>query len=277
MLKDIKKLLTTSITILLVPHSELRARKLRLPAGIIISIFFFAITGILWTAISAAKVADYYIVKARLSAYTKEFSTLKSSIATLDKTNTELSRLVGFASKEKIIQQADFGGTGSIDMEAIKKEMKSTLESVIEIKNYISSQHDIYMATPRGAPMKGSISSYFGMRDHPVTGVRAMHTGLDIRAPESSPVVATADGIVGYSASSSGNGNMIVIEHGQGYATAYAHLKENFVSVGQVIKKGQRIAASGSTGTSTGPHLHYEVWKNGKQLNPLPFLKENQS
>ncbi len=81
-------------------------------------------------------------------------------------------------------------------------------------------------------------------------------------------------GIVSYSGWSGGNGHIIVIEHGHGFSTAYAHNKENFVKVGQTVKKGQQIAASGSTGMSTGPHLHYEVWKNGKQIDPLQFLKD---
>ena len=83
-----------------------------------------------------------------------------------------------------------------------------------------------------------------------------------------------ADGIVSYSGWSGGNGNIIVVEHGHGFSTAYAHNKENLVTVGQKVRKGEGIATAGSTGMSTGPHLHYEVWRNGKPVDPAHYLKD---
>ncbi len=89
------------------------------------------------------------------------------------------------------------------------------------------------------------------------------------------PVTATADGIVSFSGWSGNSGNVIVLEHGHGFSTIYAHNKINIVKVGQVVKRGDIIAYVGSTGNSTGPHLHYEVWKEGKHINPKNFLKES--
>lgn len=274
-LKRLKKRWMTSVTILVVPHSKSRPLKLRLPVAGLAACMVFAIIGAMYAVFAGVKTAEYYVMKSRLSYFTKEFTELKYTISSLKETNNELSRLVELKSKNNILKSAEFSGdTGSIDIEAIKKDMKETIESVAEIKKYISDQKNIFLATPRGWPVAGTISSHYGVRHHPVTGVKSHHSGIDIRASMATPIRATADGIVSYSGWSGGNGHIIVIEHGHGFSTAYAHNKENFVKVGQTVKKGQQIAASGSTGMSTGPHLHYEVWKNGKQIDPLQFLKD---
>jgi murein DD-endopeptidase MepM/ murein hydrolase activator NlpD len=263
-LKRLKKRCMTSVTILVVPHSRSKPLKLRLPVVGLLACMALAVVGAVYTAIAGVKTAEYYVMKTRLSYFTREFNALKQSITSLKETNNELSRLVELKSKNDILKSAQFADSGSIDIEAIKKEMMETIESVAEIKKYISDQKNVYLATPRGWPIQGQVSSNYGTRHHPVTGARSQHSGLDIRAPRGTPVRATADGIVSYSGWSGGNGHIIVIEHGYGFSTAYAHNKENFVAVGQKVKKGQEIATSGSTGMSTGPHLHYEVWKRGK-------------
>ena len=87
------------------------------------------------------------------------------------------------------------------------------------------------------------------------------------------PLHATADGVVSFADRSAGNGNITVVEHGYGYSTVYAHNTKNLVRAGQTVKRGQVVAYAGSTGTSTGPHVHYEVWKKGQSVNPMPFVK----
>jgi murein DD-endopeptidase MepM/ murein hydrolase activator NlpD len=111
------------------------------------------------------------------------------------------------------------------------------------------------------------------MREHPQFGGRKMHTGIDITMPTGTPLHATADGVVSFAARSGGNGNIVVIEHGHGLTTVYAHASKTTVKAGQAVKRGDVIALSGSTGISTGPHLHYEVWRNGQSVNPAPFLE----
>ncbi len=273
-LKRLKKRCMASVTILVVPHSKSQPLKLRLPVAGLLACIALAVIGAVYTVAAGVKTAEYYVMKGRVSYFTREFNELKQTISSLKETNNELSRLVELKSKNKILQSAQFSDTGSVNIEAIKKEMMETIESVAEIKKYIADQKNIYLATPRGWPIQGTISSHFGIRHHPVTGVKSFHTGLDIRAPMATPVRATADGIVSFSGWSGGNGHIVVIEHGHGFSTAYAHNKENFVKVGQTVKKGQQIAASGSTGMSTGPHLHYEVWRSGKQVDPQQFLKD---
>jgi len=273
-LKRFKKRCMTSVTILVVPHSKSQPLKLRLPVAGLLACIALAVIGAVYTVAAGVRTAEYYVMKGKLSYFTREFNELKQTISSLKETNTELSRLVELKSKNSILKSAEFRDTGSLDIEAIKKEMKETIESVAEIKKYITDQKNVYLATPKGTPINGTISSPFGIRHHPVTGVKTHHTGLDIRAPIGTSVRATADGIVSFSGWSGGSGHIVVIEHGYGFSTAYAHNKENFVKVGQTVKKGQQIAASGSTGMSTGPHLHYEVWKSSKQIDPQQFLKD---
>jgi murein DD-endopeptidase MepM/ murein hydrolase activator NlpD len=147
------------------------------------------------------------------------------------------------------------------------------MDSVKEIKVYLAEQRDKFLATPQGWPAEGRISSGFGMREHPRFGGRRFHTGTDISLSRGTPLHATADGIVSFADRSAGNGNIVVLEHGSGYSTVYAHNTRNLVHPGQKVKRGDVIAYSGSTGVSTGPHVHYEVWKEGKSVNPEPFLK----
>ena len=120
-------------------------------------------------------------------------------------------------------------------------------------------------------PVYGVITSLYGWRIHPIKKVRSFHTGVDIAAPMGSPVFAARDGIVKFAGRNGGYGLFILIDHGT-YSTAYAHLSKIDVYVGQKVKKGQLIGRVGSTGISTGPHLHFEVRKNGRHTNPLAYL-----
>ncbi len=117
-------------------------------------------------------------------------------------------------------------------------------------------------------PAAGRISSSFGMRRHPLLGYTRMHRGIDIAAPWGAPVYAASDGVVRLAGRRSGYGNFIKVDHGGPYATGYGHLSRIYVRNGQRVRKGERIGAVGSTGLSTGPHLHYELYKNGAAVNP---------
>jgi murein DD-endopeptidase MepM/ murein hydrolase activator NlpD len=127
---------------------------------------------------------------------------------------------------------------------------------------------------PTGRPVnKGWISSVFGWRNDPITGKRAFHEGIDFAGRASSEVVAAAAGVVVWSGSRWGFGNAVEINHGNGYSTLYAHNKKNLVKVGETVKKGQVLALLGSTGRSNGPHVHFEVRRNGKAVNPMKFVR----
>jgi murein DD-endopeptidase MepM/ murein hydrolase activator NlpD len=122
-----------------------------------------------------------------------------------------------------------------------------------------------------GMPVNGRISSGFGMRRHPILGYVRMHKGIDIAAHYGSPVYAATDGVVQFAGRSSGYGNFVKLAHGDGFGTGYGHLSRILVRPGQHVRRGQQIAASGNSGLSTGPHLHYETYRNGVAVNPMSF------
>ena len=130
---------------------------------------------------------------------------------------------------------------------------------------------------PLAAPTRNtSRSSGFGVRFDPFTGHPAFHSGLDFAGAFSTPIMATAPGVVSFTGVRTGYGNTIEIDHGGGFKTRYAHLQAIAVGVGQRVAVGQRIGAMGSTGRSTGPHLHYEIWVDGKAQNPDRFLRAGE-
>lgn len=124
-----------------------------------------------------------------------------------------------------------------------------------------------------GRPIKkGWMSSRFGRRTDPFNGRIAMHEGVDFAGKEGSPIIAVASGVVTFAADRSGYGTLVEVNHGGGYITRYAHNKANLVAVGDIVKKGQVIAEMGSSGRSTGPHVHFEVYKHGRPVDPATYI-----
>ncbi len=133
------------------------------------------------------------------------------------------------------------------------------------------------VAVPSRRPIeKMSLSSSYGMRVHPITGRVARHNGIDIPAPYGTPIYATADGIIGRAQRLGGYGNYVEINHGNEIQTRYGHMSRFVVHSGEQVKKGDIIGYVGSTGRSTGNHLHYEVRIEGSPVNPLPFVRSDQ-
>lgn len=125
---------------------------------------------------------------------------------------------------------------------------------------------------PLGWPVRGRLSSKYGWRLHPILHRHRMHTGIDIAVPEGTPIHAAGAGRVAYSASNGGAGLCVIIEHGGGRRSSYAHCSKLKVKAGQTVKKNQLLALAGSTGLSTGPHVHFSVTQDGKQVDPLRLL-----
>ncbi len=141
-----------------------------------------------------------------------------------------------------------------------------------EIISFIDQKKEILARTPSIWPTTGWITSRFGYRRSPFTGQRELHKGLDISAPKGTPIYATAKGIVVNVGRNNGYGKNIVVDHGSGVVTRYAHLSKYAVKKGAKIQRGQLIAYVGNTGRSTGPHLHYEVRLNGVPVNPMRYI-----
>ncbi|UCC55331.1 MAG: M23 family metallopeptidase [Gammaproteobacteria bacterium] len=128
---------------------------------------------------------------------------------------------------------------------------------------------------PSGRPVtEGWLSSKFGKRADPFTGKPEYHKGVDFAGKEGAGVLSVGDGVVTWSGARQGYGNLVEINHGNGYVTRYAHNKEQFVEVGDTVKKGQMIALMGSSGRATGPHVHFEVMRNGKPVNPSRYIAD---
>lgn len=148
-----------------------------------------------------------------------------------------------------------------------RQQQLEILESLLAKRKI---EEDIFVA---GRPViKGWMSSRFGRRTDPFTGKVAFHSGLDFSAKEGSDIIAVAAGVVTRAAKYSDYGYMVEVNHGSGYVTRYAHNKSNLVKVGDVVKKGQIIALVGSTGRSTGAHVHFEVYKHGRAIDPAAYI-----
>ena len=129
---------------------------------------------------------------------------------------------------------------------------------------------------PSGSPvLKGWMSSSFGWRADPVTGRKNFHEGVDFPGRKGSPIIAVASGVVRWAGRRGGYGRVVEISHGNGYVTRYAHNSRNLVKVGERVQKGQTIAKMGATGYVTGVHVHFEVLKDGKAINPMDFIKKS--
>jgi murein DD-endopeptidase MepM/ murein hydrolase activator NlpD len=127
-------------------------------------------------------------------------------------------------------------------------------------------------SAPSTMPVNGWITSEFGMRKHPIFGGQRMHYGLDIASPIGTEVKAPAEGKVVYAGPRAGYGNLVILDHGYGISTLFAHLSAFDVKLGQIVKKGDGLAKVGTTGSSTGPHVHYEVQVDGIPTNPLAYI-----
>lgn len=155
----------------------------------------------------------------------------------------------------------------------IEKEL-SHRESEIAAVDFLLSRNTLEsQQTPAGWPVKGGwVSSNFGSRMHPMTGKKQFHRGVDIPGKEGAEVLAVADGVVIRSNKNGNYGWMVEIDHGDSVSTLYSHNRKNLVKEGETVVKGQVIAEIGSTGRSTGPHVHFEVSKNKRNINPVRYL-----
>lgn len=180
-------------------------------------------------------------------------------------------------------EEVSFAATGSAvavpevlaDMQNLDSQLNDREAQLGVLESMLMDQNLSDRVYPQGRPVKsGWMSSYFGRRTDPFTGKPATHQGVDFAGKEGAEVVAVAAGVVTWSSSRYGFGKLVEINHGNGYATRYAHNSENLVQIGEEVRKGQTVALMGETGRATGPNLHFEVLRNGKRVNPVTFIRQ---
>jgi hypothetical protein len=179
--------------------------------------------------------------------------------------------------KEKGLKQEDLVVSLSQKVDALKRKMYVQSVSYDDVTDMAHKKEEYWAAVPAIQPILNEdlnlLASGFGMRIHPILKVRKMHQGVDFAAPKGTPIYATGDGVVvSVKTVFGGYGKHIEIDHGFGFTTRYAHMNEFKVRKGQKIKRGDLIGTVGNTGSSTAPHVHYEIMKDGRFVNPVNYF-----
>ncbi len=229
-------------------------------------------------------------MRASLDAMAKRLGQMQAQMSRLDALGVRLAKLSGMKPQEFSFANPPAEGgpylpapqQRDVSLESLSQQLSALSLSVDDRNDKLVALETLLMQDrsnkwliPSVAPVKdGWYSSNFGWRIDPFTGKNAMHEGVDFVVPEGTSVYASAGGVVDYADEHPQYGNMVEIDHGNGVITRYAHNSKLLVRVGQMVRRGQKIALSGSTGRSTGPHVHFEVRYNGVAQNPVRFLKK---
>lgn len=292
-----------SYTIMLVPHRGNKVYRLQLPikivkacAAIAGAAVIFATAGVLHyqNAVNKAQAELDELEKLRsvnvaqatqLNQLAKNTAVLQEEMNKLNQLDAEVRRLLnkeeqpGVSRSGVVRPSAGKPGEGGPLVKPQAAELNNLVndmlvsvkvrgESLANLRESLQERNARAAATPSIWPADGVVSSRFGWR----WGGSDWHPGIDIAADWGTPIMVAADGVVVASGWNGGYGRQVMVDHGHGVVTLYAHNSENLVAVGQRVKKGQLIAYMGSTGFSTGPHVHYEVRVNGTAVNPASFL-----
>ncbi len=296
------------ITVLFLPQgARKRVRQFEISRALFVLLPLFLLSG---AVLLATVIRDYLAIKENLPRMAhiskenkqqkeqlidlaKEMEGIRESLHQLKSFDNKLRTMVNLETRDDHTQFLGVGGSDPalLDQGArgekaqrrlvrlmhqtinhLKQEISLQHEEKLELSKYLEDQKSLLACTPSIWPTRGWVSSTFGKRVSPFTNEREFHAGLDISNRTNSPVLAPADGIVAESGSDYGYGRLLFINHGYGLKTMYAHLNKVLVKVGQRVKRGQEIAMVGSSGRTTGPHLHYEVHLNGVPVDPRRYI-----
>jgi murein DD-endopeptidase MepM/ murein hydrolase activator NlpD len=220
---------------------------------------------------------------------------LRDTLNQFGKREQDLRLLAGLTPTDPTVQQAGIGGpkgnwserdslaglgpngqqalAARLDVDGLARRASLLVRSLNQAYDSLAKQRERMAATPSIMPTKGWLSSAFAaMRYHPILHLARPHEGIDVSAPMGAEIEAPAAGLVTNVKWEEGYGNFLTVDHGYGLVTRYAHCSKILVVRGQRVKRGQKIALVGSTGIATGPHLHYEVWVNGKPVDPIKYV-----
>ncbi|HEU4617190.1 MAG TPA: M23 family metallopeptidase [Gammaproteobacteria bacterium] len=228
------------------------------------------------------------VLQRNIDALALRLGQMNAHVVRLDALGARLTEMAGLTDGEfDFSSPPSLGGpeepileSDSLELDGIMASLESLSSQLTDRERQLDVLEDLLLnrklrdeVHPEGRPVTaGYISSRFGKRTDPFTGRQAVHKGLDFAGAAGSDVIAVASGIVIWSGKRSGFGQLIEVDHGNGLVTRYAHNADNLVSVGDMVKRGQVIARMGKTGRATGPNLHFEVLRDGRQVDPLPYI-----
>ena len=244
-----------------------------------------------WAAVLAeqkTQIADVRArVQERVDAMAMRLGEINAHVIRLDALGKRLTEMADIDNHEFDFDRSPPSGGPEADGEGVSAQipdlakMLGALEQSVSLRDsQLAALENVILARelkeqihPEGRPVTaGFISSYFGKREDPFSGHEAYHKGVDFAGTAGANVIAVAAGVVTWAGARSGYGNLVEINHGDGYVTRYAHNERALVTVGQTVKRGEPVALLGSTGHSTGPHVHFEVLRNGRQVDPVSYV-----
>ncbi|HXE81982.1 MAG TPA: M23 family metallopeptidase [Gemmatimonadales bacterium] len=304
-----KKTAERKWTVMVVPHGSGSSRavevsqtvvKALIGIGGVVALLFLVLGG---TALSRgvnvtrsrALERENTLLASEIQRMRERLVGLRDTINKFAEREQAMRLLAGLTPVDQDVQQAGIGGPSGqwserdslsaagpngqqalaarIDMDQLTRRANILVRSINEAYDSASSQRARYAALPSIMPTKGWLTSAFAReREHPILHLARPHEGIDVSAPMGMEIEAPASGVITQVSWVEGYGNMLTIDHGYGLVTRYAHCSKILVVRGQRVKRGQPIAKVGSTGLSTGPHLHYEVWVNGRPVNPMKYV-----
>lgn len=303
--EKLKKHMRRRLTLMLIPHSDFRPLQINISLALLVFMALAWSGMTVWSGYIASRHVDYWrtkadeqILRAKVWYFAQELKRSREYLDHVKETEVALQHLLNMKNRKAIIE-ADhaMGGPESRDqkqlsrllsghpnfevrdvadqLEGVQREGQSVIASFEEISSYVKEQHDIFRAKPLKWPTEGRLTSFFGVRKSPLDDWQEheFHRGIDIANEMGTPVRVTADGVVHIASWQGGYGRLVIVDHAHGYRTYYGHNSELLVKPGDVVKRGQMIARMGTSGHSTGYHLHYEVWKDGRAVNPMQFVK----
>ncbi len=279
------------------PWARTRIFLLGLAAGIVALLALLEINGRMGDTLGLGftrtnlLIQENAILRGQISSVNDRIASLQDNLSKLNERGNHLRLLMDLSRVSEDVRRGGIGGTRldvdfntSLDvsdelntlrrsMTMAEKELQVQFSSYREIADKYTENKGKFSALPAIRPMNGYYSRRgIGVRLHPILNIYRRHEGLDIAADPGTPIYAPADGVVEFAGRSGGYGVTIEINHGYSYRTLYGHLSKSLVREGQRVKRGTLIARSGNTGLSSGPHLHYEVRKNGVPQNPLDYF-----
>ncbi len=229
----------------------------------------------------------------QIKLFANEINSLKSQIVGLNEFETKIRIIANIEKSEEQGNVFGVGGSAPEDLDTnldIRKKHSGLLREMHDqvgelnlstrkqkdgfesLLQYLENQRNLLASTPAICPTQGWITSRFGYRTSPFTGLKEFHKGLDIATSKGATVIATADGTVSFVGKKGFLGEVVVVDHGHGMITRYAHLEKPIAKSGDFVKRGDKIGQVGITGRTTGPHLHYNIRINGVQVNPEKYI-----